>query len=101
MEPNSEMKVYQLFSEFCDREIYGTTPEDAIMHAGPLSRPRQRGNDSGQLIAVPPITIQAVHRQRPTGNSTRGWRACESYICDAAEPGGPTIRICLDLRRVD
>ena len=72
----NRMKKYQLFSEFCDKTIYGDDVTDAINRLQVIPRPSIGTGDAriGTRIYTPqdPIIIKAVIGIEDTSNSRRG-----------------------------
>ena len=93
---NLIMKKYQLFSEFNDKEIYGDSLSDAILHAR-LRRCDTWDRDNQCVIRGESIIIAAVVGTEDTTSSTRGDYKFERVVVELR--GGE--RISIDARQID
>jgi len=78
------MKKYQLFSEFCDAEIYGNDFTDALLNAN-LHKAGRWDKKNQVLIPGPEIHIVAIIGSEDTANSTRGNDKFERAIAELSD----------------
>jgi len=64
------MKKYQLFSEYCCKDVYGTDLADALTHAGLIAQPGHC--QDGIYYPGSAIEIAKIIGYEDTTNSTRG-----------------------------
>lgn len=71
---------YQLFGEFCNKVIYGSSLKDALEHAGEIMRPGHYDCDFQKMIPGEVLGELSVIGVETTENSTRGIHRFERVI---------------------
>lgn len=77
------MKMYELFSEWANRTIYGDSLTDALRREGSLQRPRTRMR-AGQYEEGEILRVGRVLKEHIPANRTRGGQACVQAVCEEA-----------------
>ena len=93
------LKKYRLFGEYCDVEIYGTGPAEALSRIKKLPRPQHKEGEKlygdktiANLVDTPPLEITEVLGIEDTSSS---WRGSTPYIGVLADTPEGIIKIDL------
>ena len=86
------LKKYRLFGEYCNTEIYGISPEDALCRVGKLPRPKHQEGEKeygekviANLVNTLPMEIKEVLGVEDTSMSQRGSTEYIGVLVDTPE----------------
>lgn len=90
------MKIYRLFREYGEKEIYGENPGDALLHCGSLRKTGKLDPGSQDYIPGDEVFISSIIGMVDTNNSKRG---DDDYSCVVCE-GVDGIRFSVDMKLI-